>query len=127
MFLVTIFFSLFFLAFLFSLHLIKRCLILCGRQQGFQNLYTLMGGVSHYLNVEGPRGWIGNLFVFDDRLSLPPSAYNPDADSSATEIVTKAQGGSGNYSFANCYVCGSHVHELRHRNCANLDCNLLFL
>ncbi|XP_021604962.1 rhodanese-like domain-containing protein 8, chloroplastic isoform X3 [Manihot esculenta] len=97
------------------------------RQQGFQNLYTLMGGVSHYLNVEGPRGWIGNLFVFDDRLSLPPSAYNPDADSSATEIVTKAQGGSGNYSFANCYVCGSHVHELRHRNCANLDCNLLFL
>ncbi|KAJ9145741.1 hypothetical protein P3X46_028087 [Hevea brasiliensis] len=97
------------------------------REQGFKNLYTLMGGVSHYLNEEGPREWIGNLFVFDDRLSLPPSAYKPDTDSKATAIVGKPQQGPKNYSFANCFICGSHVHELRHRNCANLDCNLLFL
>ncbi|KAB5524244.1 hypothetical protein DKX38_021993 [Salix brachista] len=48
------------------------------RQRGFQNLYTLKGGVSHYLQNEGPVEWFGNLFVFDDRLSLPPSAYNPE-------------------------------------------------
>ncbi|XVF09328.1 hypothetical protein REPUB_Repub07fG0083100 [Reevesia pubescens] len=46
------------------------------RQQGFQNLYTLEGGVSHYLKTEGPVKWVGNLFTFDSRLSLPPSAYN---------------------------------------------------
>ncbi|KAJ6411146.1 hypothetical protein OIU84_007828 [Salix udensis] len=47
------------------------------RQRGFQNLYTLKGGVSHYLQNEGPVEWF--------------------------------------------------VNELRHRNCANIDCNLLFL
>ncbi|KDP45803.1 hypothetical protein JCGZ_17410 [Jatropha curcas] len=92
------------------------------RERGFQNLYTLKGGISHYLHTEGPMEWVGNLFVFDDRLSLPPSAYNPDATTrSKTDRISK------NYSFANCYICGSHVHELKHRNCANLDCNLLFL
>ncbi|XP_050219233.1 rhodanese-like domain-containing protein 8, chloroplastic [Mercurialis annua] len=88
------------------------------RKQGFRNLYTLMGGVSNYLNQEGPgqTQWVGNLFVFDHRLSLPPSAYNPHA--TAVQLPQK---------FANCYVCGSHVYDLKHRNCANLDCNLLFL
>ncbi|XP_065847283.1 rhodanese-like domain-containing protein 8, chloroplastic [Euphorbia lathyris] len=93
------------------------------REEGFQNLYTLSGGVSHYLNKEGPKEWEGNLFVFDDRLSLPPSDFNPDD----TKRMSKTQQISEKYSFANCYMCGSHVHELRHRNCANIDCNLLFL
>ncbi|RLN19332.1 rhodanese-like domain-containing protein 8, chloroplastic [Panicum miliaceum] len=26
-----------------------------------------------------------------------------------------------------CYACGSEVVELRHRNCANIDCNRLYL
>ncbi|KAK6925395.1 Rhodanase, C-terminal [Dillenia turbinata] len=89
------------------------------RQRGFHNLFTLKGGVSHYLEKEGPAEWIGNLFIFDSRLSLPPSAYKPGA--SVMEQVPKTG------TFARCYVCGSHVGELRHRNCANLDCNLLFL
>ncbi|WCJ34755.1 tRNA uridine(34) hydroxylase [Euphorbia peplus] len=93
------------------------------REEGFQNLYTLAGGVSHYLNTEGPKEWEGNLFVFDDRLSLPPSDFNPDA----TKITRGTQEMSKKYSFANCYLCGSHVQELRHRNCANIDCNFLFL
>ncbi|KAL5539667.1 hypothetical protein UlMin_043668 [Ulmus minor] len=92
------------------------------RQQGFQNLYTL-GGVSHYLKNEGPVKWVGNLFVFDSRLSLPPATYKPEAVNEAleTEQVPK------NNKFARCYICGSQVCELRHRNCANIDCNLLFL
>ncbi|KAJ7975344.1 Rhodanese-like domain-containing protein [Quillaja saponaria] len=93
------------------------------RQQGFRNLYTLQGGVSHYLKNEGPVEWIGNLFVFDSRLSLPPSIYKPHA----LPEPSRTQGGPGNDMFAQCYICGSEVCELRHRNCANLDCNLLFL
>lgn len=93
------------------------------RQRGFQNLYTLKGGVSHYLQNEGPVEWVGNLFVFDDRLSLPPSAYNPED----TTVPSSNPQGCKNILFANCYICGSQVSELRHRNCANIDCNLLFL
>ncbi|KAK4402518.1 Rhodanese-like domain-containing protein 8, chloroplastic [Sesamum angolense] len=66
-------------------------------------------------------GWVGNLFVFDARLSLPPSAYKP-------EISAEASGEQEmSHAFAKCYICESQVSELRHRNCANLDCNLLFL
>ena len=93
------------------------------RKRGFKNLYTLKGGVSHYLKNEGPMEWVGNLFVFDSRLSIPPSPFKP-------EVVTEAsreQILSGDGSFARCYLCDSQVSELRHRNCANLDCNLLFL
>nr|XP_023882243.1 rhodanese-like domain-containing protein 8, chloroplastic isoform X2 [Quercus suber] len=93
------------------------------RQQGFQNLYTLKGGVSHYLKNEGPAEWVGNLFVFDSRLSLPPSAYKPKS----MDKVSMGELDSKNNPFARCYICGSQVSELRHRNCANLDCNLLFL
>ncbi|CAN0891407.1 Rhodanese-like domain-containing protein 8, chloroplastic [Linum grandiflorum] len=95
------------------------------RQQGFRNLYTLKGGVSHYLEREGPAGWNGNLFVFDDRLSLPPSAYNPET-TLATENPHQTHHQNAN-PFARCYVCESEVSELRHRNCANPDCNFLFL
>ncbi|KAG9442341.1 hypothetical protein H6P81_018195 [Aristolochia fimbriata] len=94
------------------------------RQRGFKNLYTLKGGVSHYLQNEGPDQWVGNLFVFDSRLSLPPAAYNPKA---VAHVNRTLAAGDGDRAFAKCYVCSSSVHELRHRNCANLDCNLLFL
>ncbi|GFP99073.1 rhodanese-like domain-containing protein 8 chloroplastic [Phtheirospermum japonicum] len=92
------------------------------RQQGFKRLYTLKGGVSHYLENEGSNGWVGNLFVFDSRLSLPPSTYKPEMNVEASGKKREAP-----HSFAKCYICGSQVSELRHRNCANLDCNLLFL
>lgn len=93
------------------------------RQRGFKNLYTLKGGVSHYLWSEGPVDWVGNLFVFDARLSLPPSSYKAEFK---PEVCTK-QDVSKSSSFAKCYLCSSQVSALRHRNCANLDCNLLFL
>ncbi|PNY15232.1 rhodanese-like domain-containing protein chloroplastic-like [Trifolium pratense] len=95
------------------------------RQHGFQNLYTLQGGVSNYIKNEGPAEWIGNLFVFDSRLSLPPPVYHPQAN---TEVGTPTPTSvSSDDKFAKCYICNSGVSELRHRNCANLDCNLLFL
>ncbi|CAA6662724.1 unnamed protein product [Spirodela intermedia] len=94
------------------------------REKGFQNLFTLSGGVSHYLKSEGPAEWLGNLFVFDSRLSLPPAAYNPESEDRGEE---KAIPQDGNSTFASCYICRSRVAELRHRNCANLDCNFLFL
>ncbi|XP_043717400.1 rhodanese-like domain-containing protein 8, chloroplastic isoform X2 [Telopea speciosissima] len=93
------------------------------RQKGFQNLYTLKGGVSHYLKTEGPVEWVGNLFVFDSRLSLPPSAYKPGAVAKAG----RSQLVSLDSSFLRCYICGLRLCEPRHRNCANIDCNLLFL
>ncbi|XP_021714731.1 rhodanese-like domain-containing protein 8, chloroplastic [Chenopodium quinoa] len=92
------------------------------RQKGFKNLYTLKGGVSNYLKKEGPEKWVGNLFVFDSRLSLPPATFKPGATTSSG-----SQEAPTNSKFARCYICGSQVNELRHRNCANLDCNLLFL
>nr|XP_043616820.1 rhodanese-like domain-containing protein 8, chloroplastic isoform X1 [Erigeron canadensis] len=93
------------------------------RQRGYKKLYTLRGGISHYLESEGPVEWIGNLFVFDSRLSLPPSKINHDATSNGS-IAHEVH---DNVVFAKCYICGSQVSELRHRNCANLDCNLLHL
>ncbi|KAH9606189.1 hypothetical protein KSS87_008483 [Heliosperma pusillum] len=75
------------------------------RQKGFKNLYTLKGGVSHYLEKEGPEKWIGNLFVFDSRLSLPPSTFKPG-------VVTSSRGGDAAHSkYARCYICGSQVSD----------------
>ncbi|KAJ0106626.1 hypothetical protein Patl1_19455 [Pistacia atlantica] len=92
------------------------------RQRGFRNLYTLKGGVSHYLKNEGPVEWVGNLFVFDSRLSLPPGTYKPEATTEANKTGQVSEN-----PFAMCYICDSQISELRHRNCANIDCNLLFL
>lgn len=94
------------------------------RQRGFKNLYTLKGGVSHYLEEEGTSEWVGNLFVFDSRLSLPPAAYSNSTVDEESRITPQTPVDT---SFARCYICDSQVEELRHRNCANLDCNLLFL
>ncbi|RDX81181.1 Rhodanese-like domain-containing protein 8, chloroplastic, partial [Mucuna pruriens] len=69
------------------------------RQQGFENLYTLKGGVSHYLKNEGPAEWVGNLFVFDSRLSLPPSIYYTGATTEAESTSI-----SGHDKFAKCYM-----------------------
>ncbi|KAM0950093.1 putative Rhodanese-like domain, rhodanase, Rhodanese-like domain superfamily [Dioscorea sansibarensis] len=92
------------------------------RQKGFRNLYTLSGGVSNYLKNEGPADWVGNLFVFDSRLSLPPSAYKPEAI-----VEARPKFISESSTFARCYLCRSELLVFKHRNCANIDCNFLFL
>ncbi|CAM6103100.1 unnamed protein product [Calypogeia fissa] len=104
------------------------------RQKGFKNLYTLKGGVSNYLKEEGARKWAGNLFVFDSRLAVPPKDYNMNdssedealAESDASEEMSCANS-SASQAFARCQLCGDPISEPRHRNCANLDCNLLYL
>ena len=41
------------------------------RDKGFNNLYTLEGGVQNYLRQEGHDMWDGSLFVFDGRMAVP--------------------------------------------------------
>jgi predicted sulfurtransferase len=43
------------------------------RQKGFKNLYTLDGGIQHYLKEEGNEHWNGSLFVFDGRMAINPA------------------------------------------------------
>ncbi|EPS66390.1 hypothetical protein M569_08392 [Genlisea aurea] len=69
------------------------------RRRGFKRLYTLKGGISHYLNTEGPVGWVGNLFVFDARLSLPPSTC------SSSSQRNSSYDDDDNNRFGKCYVC----------------------
>ncbi|RXH96696.1 hypothetical protein DVH24_009200 [Malus domestica] len=90
--------------------------------KGLSTFIHIKEGVYHYLENEGPVQWIGNLFVFDSRLSLPPPAYKHEAMTKASTHEDPE-----NNTFARCYTCGSQVCELRHRNSANLECNLLYL
>ncbi|KAK9845288.1 hypothetical protein WJX81_002464 [Elliptochloris bilobata] len=97
------------------------------RQKGFTNLYTLEGGVHAYMRWQREAAapaaaeareeedrslWNGSLFVFDNRMAIPPS------DASVREGDLPAA--------AACALCGGGAH-LPHLNCANLDCNRLFL
>lgn len=41
------------------------------RKKGFNQLYTLEGGVQNYLRKEGDSHWKGSLFVFDGRMAIP--------------------------------------------------------
>jgi len=83
------------------------------REQGFTDLRTLGGGVQHYFEEEGGEGWKGHLYVFDARM-----AVGPDLDAS--------QGPEGLECAAPCSLCGGRADPPFH-NCANLDCNRLFL
>jgi predicted sulfurtransferase len=78
------------------------------RKKGYTNLYTLEGGVQAYLKEEGAAGWNGSLFVFDGRMAVaPPGAAEAEAA-------------------APCAACGGAA-TLPHANCANVDCNRLFI
>ena len=76
------------------------------KQQGFENVYQLDGGVIQYGLDEGQKHWEGKLFVFDDRLVVPLS------DEEAAAI-------------AECKYCGTQGDT--YLNCANMDCNALFV
>ena len=76
------------------------------KEEGFQEVSQLDGGVIKYGLEEGNTHWDGKLFVFDDRLTIPIS------DDHAEPI-----------SF--CSHCDSKVDT--YYNCANMDCNKLFI
>jgi UPF0176 protein len=76
------------------------------KERGFKNVFQLKGGVIAYGLDQGKKHWRGKLFVFDDRLVVPICEDN-------TEIISK------------CKFC--HGPSDIFYNCANMDCNDLFL
>ena len=79
---------------------------------GFEHVYQLDGGVVNYGLEEGKEHWQGKLFVFDDRLAVPISSV-PIAEEEKEEVIS------------HCRHCG--VLSDIYYNCANMDCNELFL
>ncbi|KAG1664734.1 hypothetical protein FOA52_004742 [Chlamydomonas sp. UWO 241] len=82
------------------------------REKGFTNLFSLEGGVQNYLRKNGDKHWNGSLYVFDGRMAIPGNVN--DVNTQLTAAVP-------------CQVCGSPAAELPHMNCANIDCNELFI
>lgn len=76
------------------------------KEEGFDKIYQLEGGVIQYGLDVGSKHWLGKLFVFDDRLTVPISPEE-------TRVIGK------------CYHCGAPTES--YYNCANMDCNTLFL
>ncbi|ANH78538.1 rhodanese-related sulfurtransferase [Candidatus Chlamydia sanziniae] len=77
-------------------------------EKGFKEVYQLDGGVIAYGQHVGTGKWLGKLFVFDDRLAIPIDEQNPNVA-----------------SIASCSYCS--ISSDSYYNCANTDCNLLFL
>ncbi|RDB31284.1 tRNA uridine(34) hydroxylase [Candidatus Similichlamydia laticola] len=73
---------------------------------GFKRVYQLEGGILEYGRQEGNAHWKGKLFVFDDRLCV---------DIGETPAPT----------IGICHQCG--LPSDCYYNCANMDCNHLFL
>jgi UPF0176 protein len=77
------------------------------KKEGFENVFQLDGGIINYGLQEGTKHWKGKLFVFDDRLTVPISEKEP------AELIS------------HCIHC--EVETDLYYNCANMDCNELFL
>ena len=86
------------------------------KEQGFNNLYTLKGGVQAYLDECGSDRWEGHLFVFDSRLAMT-------SDKRPSALAGEAAA-AGNLK---CHCCTAPRAVAPHRNCPNVDCNRLFL
>lgn len=76
------------------------------KEAGYENVFQLDGGVIGYGLKEGDKHWKGKLFVFDDRLVTSIS-------SEKGEIISE------------CDLCSEKTD--RYVNCANMDCNKLFI
>lgn len=76
------------------------------QEEGFSTVHQLEGGVIKYAEQVGSDHWLGKLFVFDDRLTV-------DMGEKPTEVIGK------------CHHCGGASES--YYNCANMDCNSLFL
>jgi UPF0176 protein len=74
------------------------------KQNGFEKVYQLDGGVINYGHQEGKKHWRGKLFVFDDRLSTGLT--------SEEDVISS------------CRHCQAPADL--YYNCANMDCNELF-
>lgn len=77
------------------------------REEGFDQVYQLDGGILKYSKEKGNKHWLGKLFVFDDRLVVPLSRQGEDV------------------MISHCRYCNTPSD--RYYNCANMDCNELFI
>ncbi len=75
------------------------------KTEGFEKVYQLDGGVINYGLEKGSEHWKGKLFVFDDRLVVPLE--------------------EGAEPISECCHC-KEPNDVYY-NCANMDCNELFL
>ncbi len=76
------------------------------KEEGIDDVYQLQGGVINYGQEAGSKHWKGSLFVFDDRLSVPISEEPVE-------------------TIGTCLHCKEKIEN--YYNCANMDCNELFL
>jgi len=76
------------------------------KEEGYDEVYQLDGGVIKYGLEEGNDHWKGKLFVFDDRLVVPISEDQTD-------------------TVGTCHHCETPIDACY--NCANMKCNALFL
>jgi UPF0176 protein len=76
------------------------------KERGFETVYQLQGGVIKYGLDAGVKHWKGKLFVFDDRMVVPISKEE-------TEVISS------------CVHCSTPMDV--YYNCANMDCNALFI
>ncbi len=76
------------------------------KQEGFEEVYQLDGGIIKYGLEEGTKHWKGKLFVFDDRMVVP---------------IAQDQ----NETIGACSFCNTSCDV--YFNCANMDCNELFI
>jgi UPF0176 protein len=75
-------------------------------KKGFKDVYQLHGGIIKYAKEQGGKHFLGKCFVFDDRLAVP---------------VQKEEG----IPVGRCTIVGNPCDT--YLNCANMDCNRLFL
>ena len=76
------------------------------KEKGFDKVYQLDGGIINYGHKVGSKHWLGKLFVFDDRLTVPISEEEAPV-------------------ISHCHYCDKPSDH--YYNCANMDCNTLFL
>lgn len=76
------------------------------KKQGFEKVYQLNGGIINYGLQQGSDHWMGKLFVFDDRLTVPISEES-------TPVI------------GTCHHCKKPSES--YYNCASMDCNKLYL
>jgi UPF0176 protein len=77
------------------------------KEEGFELVTQLQGGIINYGLKVGSAHWLGKLFVFDDRMAVQISEKEP------AETISC------------CHLC--EVPSDTYYNCANMDCNELFL
>ncbi len=76
------------------------------KDNGFKNVYQLHGGIINYAQQEGGKHFEGKCFVFDDRMAVPVNAQE-------------------NGPISRCAISGVPCDT--YINCANMECNKLFL